>query len=116
MNHRKFKTWIIFCLTVLSADLLAEIAVVWVSDYTKSHNPYKAAAVSMAVAIVVFFPAFQLIDLIVKKSAKKYVAKTRDAVGGGFYGLIFAFIIGLAILYGFYLKVKFGINIVEKFF
>ena len=116
MNNRKFTTWVIFCLTVLAADLLAEIAIHWIGRYTHSNNPYKSAAIGMAVAIIVFFPAFQLIDMIVKKSAKKYVSKTRQAAGGGFYGLLSAFVIGLLVLYGFYLKVKFGINLLDKLF
>lgn len=110
MDTRKFGSWVFFCLTILAAELIAEMAMHLVADFTQSHNPYKATAIQMVVAIIVFFPVFQLIDTLVKKSS--YESNSKKS----FYYLLSFFVVGLFAIYGLYLKVKFNINIFEKIF
>jgi hypothetical protein len=115
MNSRKLTTLVILCLTILSADLLSEVIVHEVSHFFKHKNPYRMTAISMAAKVLVFYPAFQFMEEIVKKMAGTYVGKAKGAAGGGFTGLLVAFVFGLGLLYGLYLKVLFHINIIKKF-
>jgi uncharacterized membrane protein len=110
MNIRKFASWVIFCLTVLAAELIAEMAMHTIGNYMQEASPYKKTAIQMLVAIVVFFPVFQLIDSFVKKSYLNSATTKKD-----FFLLLFSFFIGLCIIYGVYLKVKFNISIFDQF-
>ncbi len=116
MNQRKIANWVIYCLTMVAAYLLVEIVVFWTSHHSKFTSPYKATALKMGVALLVFFPAFWLIESLVKASTKRYTSKSKNKVGIGIYGVIIAFAIGLLVLYGYYLKVKFNLNILDKLF
>lgn len=110
MNIRKFASWAIFCLTVLAAELIAEMAMHSVGKYMEAASPYKSTAIQMAIAIIVFFPVFQLIDNFVKKSYLNSATTKKD-----FFLLLSSFLLGLFILYGIYLKVKFDISIFDQF-
>lgn len=116
MHVRRLNTLAILCLTILSADLLTEVMVHWAEHWTKSPNVYKTTAISMLAAVVVFYPAFEFMDSVVKKMASKYVGKTKSATGGGYLGLMIAFFVALAVLYGLYLKVHYNINLIKKIF
>ena len=109
MNIRKFASWVIFCLTVLAAELIAEMAMHTIGKQMETASPYKKTAIQMLVAIIVFFPVFQIIDNFVKKSYLNSTTSKKD-----FLLLLSSFLLGLGILYGLYLKVKFGINIFDQ--
>lgn len=70
----------------------------------------------MLVAVLVFYPAFEFMNGVVRQMASKYVGKTKSATGGGYLGLIIAFFIALLVLYGLYLKVHYNINLIKKIF
>jgi ABC-type anion transport system duplicated permease subunit len=114
MNIRRLTPLAIICITILSADLLAEVIVLWAQHWLKSSDPYRTTAISMVAAVLVFYPTFQLVDKVVKKFAGKYVGKTKQAVGGGVMGLLVAFLLALAILFMLYLNVKYNINLLER--
>ncbi len=116
MSSRRLTTLVILCLTILSADLLSEVIVHEVSKFLKHPNPYRMAALSMASKVLVFYPAFQFMEEIVKKMTGTYVGKAKGAAGGGYTGLLVAFVLGLGLLYGLYLKVLFHINILKTLF
>lgn len=114
MSSRKLTTLVILSLTILTADLLSEIIVHWLGHYLKTTNPYKATALHMFVSVCVFYPAFSLMEEMVKGMTKSYVGKSKQMAGGGFYGLLVVFVLALLVLFGCYLKVKFGINLLHK--
>jgi len=110
MNIRKFASWAIFCLTVLAADLITEMAIHTIGKYMEAASPYKKTAIQMLVAIIVFFPVFQLIDNFVRKSYLNSATTKKD-----FFLLLFCFLLGLFSLYAIYLKVKFDLSIFDQF-
>lgn len=116
MSNRRLSTLVILCLTILSADLLSEVIVHWSARWLHTTNPYKTTAIEMASKVVVFYPAFQLMEEVVKRMTGKYVGKTKSAAGGGFLGLLIAFLVALGLLFGFYLKVEHNINLFNRLF
>jgi len=77
MHQLKIVNWVIFCSTVLVADLLAGIIVFWVSHHSKLVNPYKATALKIVASILVFFSAFWLVESLVNALTINYATRTK---------------------------------------
>ncbi len=106
----------VFTITVLLADLLKEIIMKHIPAYHSS-SPYKLTAVSMALAVVIFVPAFAFLDKYIKATAAHYVKHskvipTKQRLASVLIGLVVA----LLILYSGYLYVRYDIYVHKNLF
>ncbi|MBC7389120.1 MAG: hypothetical protein H7329_07920 [Opitutaceae bacterium] len=113
MNQKKITDLFILCLTILLANILVEVITNWAGRYLKTENIFKTNAISMAVTVIVYYPAFKALNEFLKSSTKKYIVNTKKVAGGGFIGIMLAFIIALVLLFFINLKVRYDIDIIH---
>ena len=71
MLVRKLTKVAIFAITVLSATLLYEYILTQIPNFKDPKHPYQATAMGMLVVVIVFYPAFTLLENVFKKYNKE---------------------------------------------
>ena len=113
MNQKSLTKFFVFILTIFIAEIVSTIAKHYLNIHTGYRDPYKLTAIQMAIIVVIYYPVFTLLSGLAELLSKHFFKKTKGAVTGGIPGLIIAFIIGVAICYGIFLKLWHHINIFE---
>ena len=100
-------------LTILTVELL----VTWITGYLVSFrsrfDPYTFTLISMGIITIVFYPLFAKMHEWINALSKKII-KSGKSVGGKFFGILFAFLVCFGILFYFYLKMWYGIEILKE--
>jgi hypothetical protein len=86
-------------LAILTAELLHSIAHSWFHHHYHISSPYKSVAVSMIVAVAVFYPAFHFLEKYVHKASEKYVEGSKAISKNRTIGLILGFSIAVFFLF-----------------
>lgn len=115
MNQKRITDLFILCITILLANITVEVITNWAGRYIKTENIFKTNAISMTVTVLVYYPAFKALNEFLKSSTKKYIINTKKVAGGGFIGILLAFIIALILLFFINLKVRYDIDIINRF-
>jgi uncharacterized protein YacL len=113
MNSRNLTKFFVFILTLFIAEIVSTIAKNYLNIHTGSNNPYKLTAIKMGIIIAIYYPVFTLLSRLSEILSKHFFKKTKTVLVGGIPGLIIAFLIGLAICYGIFLKLWYHINVFE---
>lgn len=113
MNSKSLTKFFVFILTLFIAEIVSTIAKNYLNIHTGYKDPYKLAAIQMGIIVVIYYPVFTLLGGVSELLSKHFFQKTKSAITGGIPGLIIAFLLGLAICYGIFLKLWYHINIVE---
>ena len=113
---RNISKYLILAIGIFTADIVKEFVLHYAHDYLHHKNPYMATLIRMGVSIVVFYPTFLFVEEYTKSISKKYVATTRNALGGGFQASLIAALIGLAIVYFTFLWLWYKINVIQRIF
>jgi hypothetical protein len=113
MNSKNITKFFVFILTIFIAEIISTIAKNYLNIHTGYRDPYKLTAVQMGIIVVIYYPIFTLLSGLSELISKHFFKKTKGAITGGIPGLIIAFLIGLTICYGIFLKLWHHINIVE---
>ncbi len=113
--YRKVFKFVVTTLTILSANLLTN----YISDKLVSHKweyrPLRFTLLAMLIITVVFYPLFMWLEEWLNDLSKKLV-KAGKSIAGKYVGLLFGFIIGIAILTYFYAKVWYKIDLINILF
>lgn len=64
----------------------------------------------MAVIVVIFYPLFSWLETWVKKISSLFIRKSRN-VGGKYLGLTAAFLSAMIVIFYFYLKMWYSVNL-----
>lgn len=107
MNSKKIAKYITVAFTILLADLIKEFILHKIGYKRDAHHPYKSTLLSMLITVAVYYPVFTILDQIVEKAVEVYLSNARKKAGGGILGLLVAVLIGVGILFVFYLKLWF---------
>ncbi len=111
MGSRRLTKIIILVFTILFADVVKELALHFMHIEKNSTSPFRTVAIGMIIILVVFYPIFSIMDVVMEKMVSGYVRGTKKVAGGSLKGLIIAFVIGFAIIYCVYLYAWFDIVI-----
>ena len=106
----------VFTISVLSAKILSEFLFDFVINYKKNVNPYIDTAIGMAIVAFVFFPALTLMNKYLKILAEGYLKTSKKSAKKSNYGLLWGTLIALVILYYFYLRSWYGIDLFKAIF
>jgi len=111
-----FRTFFRFAattITILTVDLL----VTWITGYLVSFrsrfDPYTFTLIAMGIITVVFYPLFTKVHDWINSLSKK-VIRSGKSVGGKFIGLLLMFFVCFGILFYFYLKMWYGIDLFSE--
>ena len=102
---QKLTKYAIFALTVLIASLLSDYLVDLISSEFVDHS-YKGVAIEMCIIIIVYYPAFTIIEKLVLQASKKYVISSKKAVKSSSFGLLIGFVIAVLVLFYLFAKMK----------
>ena len=112
MSTQKLTKYAIFALTILIASLISDYLVKYISVEFVDRS-YKGVAIEMCIIILVYYPAFTIIEKFVLKASKEYVKTSKKAVKSSNFGLLIGFGIAVLILFYFFAKVKHNMDLFE---
>lgn len=112
MSTQKLTKYAIFTLTVLIASLISDYLVQFVSSEFVDHS-YKGVAIEMCIIIIVYYPAFTIIEKFVLQASKKFVSSSKKAVKSSNFGLLIGFGIAVLILFYLFAKIKHDMDLFD---
>ncbi len=115
MSQKLFKTLtrlIVFILTLLTAQLLSALAGDYLATFKHRFTPLSYTLLAMAVAVIIFYPAFQILNQIIEAITKVLIKNGKD-LAGPFIGLLIAAFFMFFVLTLAYLDYWFGINVIK---
>ncbi len=112
MAYRKLVNFFVFVISILIVNLITDKVTTLLLSYRFAGNSTKATLIGMAVMVFVLYPAYNWLDDLSSKMAKR-VFKAGKHAGGKFLGVTVAFLVCLFILFLFYLHLWFGKTIFD---
>ena len=112
---RKITKIAVFTISVLTAKILSEYLFDFVIGYKENGNPYIDTLAGMAIVAFIFFPTLTLMNAQLKKMTEGYVKHSRKISKNTMSGLLWAMGVALVILYYFYLRKWYGIDLLKIF-
>lgn len=98
---RQATKFAVIILSILLAELIHEYVqhkfMHWVKH--SEFGLYASVGLSMAVAVLVFYPAFHLIEKYMKYASQKYVQGSKKLGKNSFISLLVGFFLALALLF-----------------
>jgi uncharacterized protein YacL len=112
MSTQKLTKYAIFALTVLIASLLSDFLVQLISAKFVNQS-YQGVALEMFIIVIVYYPAFTIIEKFVLKASKEYVKSSKKAVKSSSFGLLIGFAVAVLILFYLFARVKHNMDLIE---
>lgn len=101
-------------LTILTANLITSAISDYMVGYKGHYKPLSFTIIGMAIIVVVFYPLFmKLEDWLTRISVK--LVKKGNSLAGRYLGLIITFLAGLAVLFYFYAREWYHIDVLRIF-
>jgi hypothetical protein len=113
--YRKVFRFVVFTLTILTANLLSDFLSNYLVSFKNHYKPIPFTLLAMGVIVIIFYPSLQILDHWIAKFSKNIV-ETGKSLAGKYFGLLLAFIIALLILMYLYLQVWYDKNIFDYLF
>lgn len=110
---KKFNKYAVIIITILLSELISAYLLSFFIPYKSQETPYRSVAITMLVAVAIFYPAFEFINKYVKKASNKYMNKTSKLPGGSFIGRLIGFFIALFLIFMALAQVLYNRNIIE---
>lgn len=101
-------------MSVLFADLISLYALNILNLFRKNNHPYESAALTMLVAVGVFYPILNFLEKYLKKLSGNVLKKGVKITGNQFFGQFFGFLIAIVLLWIGYAHAIYNANPLEK--
>jgi hypothetical protein len=99
-------------LTILTANLLTNAISGYLIRYKNQYKPFIFTLIGMAVTVIVFYPLFIKLETRVRNISVKAV-NSGKSLAGRYLGLFLTFLAALLVLFCFYAKMWYHINIIQ---
>lgn len=109
MSRFLFRFFVI-TITILTANLLTSAIGDYLTTYRNHVKPFTFTLIGMSVIVVIFYPLFSWLEIWVKKISSVFIRKSRN-VGGKYLGLTAAFLSAMIVIFYFYLKMWYSIDL-----
>ncbi len=112
MNNKKLTQYAIYAVAVLSAALINEHII----KYIKRHidqNGYVLVLIDMAIVVLIFAPAFALVNKYTKKLSKAYLRTSKKFSPSQKKGTLLGFTIAIFILFVLYASLRHNLHVIE---
>jgi hypothetical protein len=110
--YRYLFRFVVMTLSILTANLLTNAISGYLVTYRNQYKPFIFTLLGMAITVVVFYPLFIKLETWVRDISVKAVNSGRS-VAGKYLGLLFTFLAGLIVLFFFYAKMWYHINLIQ---
>ncbi|HEX8547470.1 MAG TPA: hypothetical protein VF691_10950 [Cytophagaceae bacterium] len=107
---KRFNRYAVIIITILLAELIHAYALSFVSRWKDDASPYKSVAISMLIAVLVFYPAFKFMEKFLKGISNKYMLKSKKIIGKNLIGSVIGFLLALFLLFLAFSAVWYGKN------
>ncbi|HLN21586.1 MAG TPA: hypothetical protein VK213_10885 [Bacteroidales bacterium] len=114
MTRYIFRFFVI-TITILTANLLTTAISDYLTTYRNHVKPFTFTLIGMGVIVLVFYPLFTKMETWVKKISSGFIKTSRN-VAGKYLGLFLAIVLAMIILFYFYLKLWYGIDLLRVTF
>ncbi len=111
---KNFRKFVIYSFTVLLTKLIYDVIMKLLPVIKSTKNPYYDVLIGMGLTLIIFYPLYGLTHNWMEKFSGHYVKHAKKIHRNNFLALLIAFIVGLIILFGCFMMVKFNINIVME--
>jgi uncharacterized protein YacL len=79
-----------------------------------THNPYFDVALGMVLTLIIFYPLYKLTSNWMKLFSGHYVKHAKKIHRNNSIALFIGFLIGIIILFGCFMMIKFNINVISE--
>jgi hypothetical protein len=110
--YRYLFRFVVMTLSILTANLLTNAISGYLVTYRNQYKPFIFTLLGMAITVVVFYPLFIKLETWVRDISVKAVNSGRS-VAGKYLGLLLTFLAGLIVLFFFYAKMWYHINLIQ---
>lgn len=111
MNTRTFTKYAAYIVAVLSATLINQYILKFISKYIHVHG-YLLVLVDMALIVLIFAPAFAVVSGLTKKASKAYIKTSKKVSSSSRSGVIFGFTVAFIILFILFAMSRHGMDVI----
>ena len=112
MNTRTFTKYAAYIVAVLSATLINQYILKFISKYIHVHG-YLLVLVDMALIVLIFAPAFAVVSGLTKKASKVYIKTSKKVSSNSRSGVVFGFTIAFIILFILFAMSRHGMDVIR---
>jgi hypothetical protein len=102
-------------LTILTVNLISGAISDYMISYRNHYSPLIFTLTGMAIIVLIFYPLFVKLEGWIRTFSIRAV-KSGKSFAGRYLGLFLTFILGLAILFHFYIRMWYHIDFIRVFF
>jgi len=113
--YRYFFRFVVMTLTILTANLMTNAISNYMVSYKNNYNPLVFTVIGMAIIVVIFYPLFIKLESWVKDISIKAI-KSGRSLAGKYLGLLFTLLAGLLVLFYFYTKMWYHLDLIKALF
>jgi hypothetical protein len=110
--YRYFFRVAVMILTILTVNLITNAITNYMVSYKNNYKPVTFTLVGMALTVVILYPFFIKLESWVKNISVKTI-KSGKSFGGKFLGLFITFLAVALVLFYFYAKMWYHINVFQ---
>ena len=110
--YRYFFRFVVMTLTILTANLITGAISEYMISYKSHYKSFIFTFFGMAIIVLIFYPLFVKLEGWVKGFSIKAV-RSGKSFAGRYLGLFLTFLIGLLILFHFYVRMWYHINFIQ---
>ena len=110
--YRYFFRFVVMTLTILTVNLITNAITNYMVSYKDHYKPVAFTFIGMAITVVILYPFFLKLEDWVKVISVKAIRSGKSA-GGKFFGLLLTFLAGLLILFYFYARMWYHIDLLK---
>ncbi len=113
--YRYFFRFVVMTLTILTVNLITGAISDYMTGYRNHYSPFIFTITGMAMIVLIFYPLFVKLEGWVRTISVRAV-KSGKSFAGRYLGLLLTFILGLLILFHFYVRMWYHINFFRTVF
>jgi len=112
--NKKLNNLFVTILTILIVTLIASFLTGLMDESFKDRNsPYTSVWIGMGLMVVVYYPMSAFLNKYFNTISKKYLRQTRKISKSNSVGIIIGFALALAILFIFYAKIWYNLDVLD---
>lgn len=113
--YRLLFRFFVITTAILSANLLTAAVGEYLVSYRNHVRPAVFTLTGMGITVVVFYPLFTRMEVWLKAISARFM-KTGKSLAGKYFGLIIAFILAFVVLFYFYVKLWYDVDLLKALF
>lgn len=111
--YRKSLKFMALFITILVAELLSDYFIKLMLTFKRDYDPYLYTLVGMIILVVIYYPLMVWADKSISKFSERFL-RVGKHVAGRKFGIFIMFFVALAVLFYFFIKDWYKIDLLNK--